>query len=310
MDHKTLPRDVFLYLLQIITLAAISVAFGVLIYQYINIKFPDVLTEGYYLSRSSIYSAIRTSMATLIVVFPVFAWVSWFLKKDINKNPEKKDLKIRRWLLYLTLFIAALIIIGDLIALLMNFLNGELTLRFMLKVVTVLFIAGSIFVHYFSELREKSFSWMANFDKFVIVLVIAAIISGFWIAGSPQEQRAIRMDERRINDLSTIQYQIINYWQSKQRLPVNLSELQDDISGFIVPKDPETGTDYGYRVTTPPYSFELCADFTAANDDLYGRKDPSVAMHIGGGESNWGHGEGRTCFERTIDPDLYPPIKR
>ena len=24
--------------------------------------------------------------------------------------------------------------------------------------------------------------------------------------------------------------------------------------------------------------------------------------------SNWAHGQGLTCFERTIDPDLYPPL--
>ncbi|OGN33837.1 MAG: hypothetical protein A3F98_02075, partial [Candidatus Yanofskybacteria bacterium RIFCSPLOWO2_12_FULL_41_8] len=235
--EKTFPRDVFMYLLSIITLVTIAVAFGILLYQYIDIKFPDLLTEGYYWSKSASFDSVRNSMAVLMVVFPVFIWVSWFLRKDLKKNPEKRELKIRRWLLYLTLFLASLVIIGDLVALLINFLNGELTNRFVLKVLVVFFIAGSIFAHYFSELKDKAFSWMGIFDKALIILVAVGVAAGFWIAGSPAQQRAIRFDERRVSDLSNIQYQVLNYWQRKQVLPQNTQQLNDSISGFVSPKD-------------------------------------------------------------------------
>ena len=305
-DSKTFPRDVFLYLLSIISLVTVAVAFGVLLYQYIDLQYPDLLTEGYYWSKTNTLNLVRNSMAVLMVVFPVFVWVSWFLRKDIAKHSEKRELKIRRWLLYLTLFVASLVIIGDLVALLMNFLNGELTARFVLKVLAVLFIASTILAHYFSELKDKPFSWMSIFDKAIIGLVVIGIVAGFWFAGSPAQQRAVRFDERRVSDLSTIQYQIIDYWQRKKSLPQNTSELINDISGFVVPKDPESRVDYGYRVTGP-LSFELCAVFATSNSEEFWGKDPSVAMHYGGEPSNWAHGQGMTCFERTIDPDLYPP---
>lgn len=305
---KTFPRDVFLYLLSIITLVTIAVSFGILIYQYIELQYPDLLTEGYYWSRTGVLDSVRNSMAVLIVVFPVFVWVSWFLGKDMVKHPEKRELRIRRWLLYLTLFVAFLVIIGDLIALLINFLNGELTTRFILKVLAVLFIAGSIFVHYFSELRDRVFSWMGIFDKVLILLVVAGVVSGFWIAGSPAQQRAVRFDDRRVSDLSAIQYQVIDYWQRKQKLPRDLSELTNNISGFVVPTDPETGADYQYRVIGS-LSFELCALFVTSNSDLYSRKDLSAPVYPGGAESTWNHESGMTCFERKIDPDYYPPIK-
>lgn len=307
-NSKTYPRDVFLYLLSIITLVTVAISLGMLVYQYINIQFPDVLTEGYYWSRSAGFETVRNSMAVLIVVFPVFIWVSWFLRKDILKNPEKKELKIRRWLLYLTLFVTALVIIGDLVALLISFLNGELSNRFMLKVLTVLAIAGSIFAHYFSELREKQFSWMPVFDKVLIGLVAVSVVAGFWIAGSPSEQRAIRMDERRVSDLSSIQYQITDYWQRKQKLPQSLSELTNELTGFTLPKDPESGADYGYQ-QTGPLSFEICATFLVSNEDIYSDKELSAPLYVGGPEANWSHGEGMTCFQRKIDPDYYPPIK-
>src|SRR3989344_35451 len=305
--EKTFPRDVFMYLLSIITLVTIAVAFGILLYQYIDIKFPDRLTEGYYWSKSASFDSVRNSMAVLMVVFPVFIWVSWFLRKDLKKNPEKRELKIRRWLLYLTLFLASLVIIGDLVALLINFLNGELTNRFVLKVLVVFFIAGSIFAHYFSELKDKAFSWMGIFDKALIILVAVGVAAGFWIAGSPAQQRAIRFDERRVSDLSNIQYQVLNYWQRKQVLPQNTQQLNDSISGFVSPKDPETRVDYGYRVTGSK-SFEVCAVFATSNFEEFSDKDRSVAMYYGAEPGDWSHGVGMTCFERTIDPDLYPPI--
>lgn len=310
-DSKTFPRDVFLYLLSIIALVTVAVAFGILLYQYIDLKYPDLLTDGSYWSKTSTLSSVRNSMAVLIVVFPVFIWVSWFLRKDMAKHSEKRDLKIRRWLLYLTLFAAGLVIIGDLVALLLNFLNGELTIRFALKVVTVLFIASSVLAHYSSELRDKPFSWMGIFDKVLIVLVGASIVAGFWIAGSPAQQRAIRFDEQRVSDLSTIQYQIIDYWQRKKSLPQSTSDLTNNISGFVAPKDPESGTDYGYNVKGA-LSFELCATFATSNSEESFGKNRAVPapIYYDSTPSNWAHDQGMTCFERTIDPDLYPPLDK
>jgi uncharacterized membrane protein len=72
----------------------------------------------------------------------------------MKKDADKRASKIRKWLTYLTLFIAAGIIIGDLIALVFNLLAGDLTLRFLLKVLVVGGISGTIFGYYLSELRK------------------------------------------------------------------------------------------------------------------------------------------------------------
>ena len=70
--------------------------------------------------------------------------------------PEKRNLRIRKWLIYFTLFAAALIIIGDLVALIFSLLGGELTVRFLLKVVTIFFVAGSVFYYYLWDLRRHN----------------------------------------------------------------------------------------------------------------------------------------------------------
>src|SRR3989344_375369 len=182
--NKNLPRDVFLYLLSIITLIASAISFGILVFQYINVYFPDLLND-YYFSPSNYYGTIRQALATLIVIFPVYIWVTRFLKKDVDENPEKRDLKIRKWLLYLTVFVAALVIIGDLVTLINTFLNGELTTRFILKVLAIIFIAGSVFSHYYFELRElrakpkRGLDGMSVYAWTVIVVVVVAIVFGF-----------------------------------------------------------------------------------------------------------------------------------
>ncbi|MEK7073510.1 MAG: DUF5671 domain-containing protein [Patescibacteria group bacterium] len=145
-------REAFLYLVLFLTLYISSFSFGTLLFQFINRWMPDPLL-GSYVYDSSL-SAIRWSTASLIIAFPVFLWLSAFLNKAIVKDPEKRGSKVRKWLTYLTLFVAAGIIIGDLITLVFNVLGGELTLRFVLKVLVVGGIAGTIFGFYLWDLRK------------------------------------------------------------------------------------------------------------------------------------------------------------
>ncbi|KKT82728.1 MAG: hypothetical protein A3B99_01015 [Candidatus Yanofskybacteria bacterium RIFCSPHIGHO2_02_FULL_44_12b] len=314
LSNKNLPRDVFLYLLSIITMVVSAVSLGVLLFQYINIYFPDLISDPYF-SKSNYFSAIRSALAALLVVFPVYVWAAWFLKKDIYNFPEKRELKVRKWLLYLTLFVAALVIIGDLVALIYNFLEGELSTRFMLKILSILFIAGSVFAYYFHELKEKEnqWPWVKSYIWFVLSAVIVAAIAGFWVAGSPQSQRLVRFDERRVSDLQWIQGEIINYWQRKEQLPASIDSLRNDISGFIPPRDPETGSPYEYMVLDL-LRFQLCAVFSTSDIDRNSKSGNErltvpkpVAAEL---NYNWQHPSGRQCFEREIDPDFYPPLNK
>lgn len=144
-------REAFIYLVLFMTLYISAFSFGSLLFDFINRAFPDVLNSyGYYYNDSG----LRMSVASLIVAFPVFFWLSSMMQKAISKDPEKKASKIRKWLTYLTLFITAGVIIGDLIALLFNLLGGEITVRFTLKVMVILLIAGLIFGYYLWDLKK------------------------------------------------------------------------------------------------------------------------------------------------------------
>lgn len=144
-------REAFLYLLHFFCLYLTAISFGTLLFHYVNRWVPDALKPF----ETFDLSGVRFSVSAIIIAFPVYLWLSSILAAAIRKHPEKKGSKIRKWLTYITLFIAAGVIIGDLIALLFNLFQGDLTLRFMLKVLTVLCIAGVIFGYYLWDLRKE-----------------------------------------------------------------------------------------------------------------------------------------------------------
>lgn len=303
---KTTPKDFFLWAGAMIALYSGVVAFITLLFQYINYTFPDPLR--YYGDPYS--SPIPYAMASLIVLTPVFLILMRVIRRNIERDSSRADIWVRRWALFLTVFAAGATIVVDLIVLLTSFLSGEeLSLAFLLKVLVVLLVAGAGFMHFLADLwgywgKNPSKARMVNYATAVAVLL--AIVAGFFIVGTPQQARLMRLDQQKVYDLQNIQSQIVTYWQQKQTLPSQLSEVNDPLYGMTVPVDPQTGAEYTYTRTSNS-SFKLCASFNAAS-----RGETSYAYPYDryGGDQNWEHGMGNVCFDRTIDPERYPPFTK
>jgi hypothetical protein len=240
----------------------------------------------------------------------------WVIRRDIMRDPSRQNIWIRRWALILTLFVAGVTLAADLIFLLTAFLRGDaLTTAFLLKVLTVFLVAGGAFLHFIADLWGY---WDANPSKKrllvagVSTLALVSIIAGFFIVGTPQQARLYQTDQRKVDDLSNIQWQIVNYWQQKEMLPATLADLEDPISNYLIPVDPQSGEPYVYR-KTGTLSFELCAIFNRESTSFgEGGMKPTRAVGMYGEElgGNWAHGAGEVCFERTIDPERYPPFDK
>lgn len=153
---KVSAKDFFLQLGAMVALYASAISFTLLVFEYINVLLPDPLGIGGYHDISGSFQSIRWNIALLIVVFPLYVWISWFLEKSYKKHPERRKIWIRKWLIYLTLFVAAIIIVGDFVTLIYNGLGGELTLRFLLKAATLFFVTGSVFGYYFLDIRQNN----------------------------------------------------------------------------------------------------------------------------------------------------------
>lgn len=307
-NEKISPKHVFLHLFTTAMLYVTVINILTFVFQYVNLYIKDPLVSDFFSNNYS-YGLIRYSLASIIIVFPLFIWGSWFLNKIYLKTPEIRQMKTRKWIIYFTLFVIALIIVGDLVRTLLSFLNGEITLRFILKALSVLIVTGSIFGYYLWDVRRETLSKLSKYFAFgVTAIILILVVSGFILAGSPQKERLARFDQQKVSDLQGIQSQIIYYWQSKERLPQNLGDLDDTISGYKAPEDSQANKPYEYTVKGEN-AFELCAEFNL----------PIASQQIeiiepmpfsGKGTSNWGHNAGRVCFERKIDKELYPPLNK
>lgn len=304
---KVTPKDFFLWAGAMIALYSSVFAFIALLFQYINYAYPDPLAYTYYADPFS--GGIRFAMATLIVMVPVAVILMRFIRRDIQEEHAKADLWIRRWALVLTIFIAGLAVVGDLITLINYFLGGDITMRFVLKVIALLLVASAVFLHFLADFRGY---WNKNPGKASFVgvgagiAVIIAIVAGFLIMGSPSQVRLYRFDAQKVSDLQSIQWQIVNYYQQKEMIPNSLADIEDPLSGWMLPKDPQ-GQPYRYE-KTGNLTFKLCATFNA--DSSAAEASQAMPREYGSLDGNFSHGTGEECFDRTIDPERYPPYTK
>jgi len=300
---KITAKDFFLHIAIIVLLYSGTVALLNILFNVINVAFPQVTQYGYYGPTS-----ISLPVATLIVVFPLFLFLANVVRKSYVAEPNLKEYPVRKWLIYITLFIAGGVLAGDLVTLIYYFLDGqEMTTAFILKILSVLVVTGAIFGYYMDDLKDRLSSARRNMWRVIAaILVLGSIGAGFYVLGTPQSQRMLRYDSQKVSDLQSIQWQIVNYWQQKGVLPATLEQLQDPISGFIVPTDPQTKESYEYK-KTGYLSFDLCADFNKPSQTIDGSVT-RIAYPEPMGKSNesWQHEVGNKCFSRTIDPELYP----
>ncbi len=305
---RTGPKDFFLHLGIIVTLYVSAISLVNLLFAVINKTYPDALAAGYYYDGTA--DTIKWTVAALIIMFPIYLLLGWLYNKELKATFVKKTVGIRKWLVYLTLFLAGLVLAIDLVTLVYTFLGGEITIRFILKVIVVFVVVGLIFAYYIYDLMHDAKARAKSYMPFALVataIVVASVIAGFYVIGSPTAQRNAQLDQNRINDLQNIQSQVTTYWQQKGTLPKTLSDLENALTGAMIPLDPETKQAYEYKATGN-LSFKLCANFEtssleqrASGPVQYGPKGEIVTNY-------WSHGIGNTCFDRTIDPEMFPRV--
>ena len=139
-------REAFLYLVLFSALGMSAYHFGALLFGIIDRVFPDPATADWIAVSTA--DRIRWSIATLLVAFPTYLLVARRIARETATDPGRRASRVRKWLTYLTLFVAAVTVIGDLVVLIHGFLSGDLTIRVGLKILAVGVIAGTIFLYY------------------------------------------------------------------------------------------------------------------------------------------------------------------
>jgi len=120
-----------------------------------------------------------------------------------------------------------------------------------------------------------------------IVLVVAAVIFGAFVTlGPPSEERARRIDGRRIGALSQLSSSVRQYHRRHTLLPAAIEERAREPGVQLESRDPVSGEPYAYRAIDDA-SYELCAQFDRPSED--------------GALELWTHGAGRQCFTLEVD---------
>jgi hypothetical protein len=312
-----------------------------IVFTAIERKFIDVLNAINYVDVYA--SDVRMAIASLVVMYPIYLGLSWYVAKDIAKFLYKRDLMVRKLMVYLTLFVTVCTLIGTLVTVIYTYLGGELSVRFELKALAVFVVALSLFAYYIYSMRRdytKKTLVPAIVSIIASVIVIVSLVWSVMIIGTPSQMRAKRIDGTRLSDISRLQQEVLNRFNMTDKIPANLSELNNAFNGFVVPTDPITKASYGYRIIQQPvlvmnYTtkkkelvtpaiFELCATFDIARnvndqaqsviakpvptqgaagvDSMYSAAN---SYYEGDVSPFWNHGVGETCFKRIISSDMY-----
>lgn len=288
----------FLYLLSLVALAFLSISTGVAVFQIIN---KSITVVGEALNGTYILSALRWAMASIIVFAPIYFVSVWRINRNLASGALSAAAAVRRWLTYLILLVTSLTMAGYMIGILYAFLEGDLTLKFALKVLTVLIIAGTIFSYYLYDIRRGE--EISAKDKkptiyfYVSAAVLLAVIAtGFVLGESPTVTRQKRQDNEVVNNLAQTAQAVESYYLTNQKMPSSLEKLVTDTSYLREEsiKNPITGEVFSYQMLTGS-QYELCAEFQRSS-----KEDKNNEYYYYYGEE-WLHDAGEECFSRNAD---------
>jgi len=285
----------FMYGIALVSLVITAVSTGNVIFQIIN-KYIEETGSLY--SGTYTLSALRMAIAALFIAAPIYFITTARINKNFNAGNLREDMIVRKWLSYFILFISSVVMIGYFIGIFYSFLEGELTTKFILKAMTALIIAATVFSYYFYDITKKEAG--KERDKISMVyfwvsltVILAVFVSGIAFVESPSVTRKKRQDSEVTNRLLQIDSAISEFYKENGVLPEDLKELPEKVAYFDEEaiKNPITGKEVEYKVTSLK-KYELCTEFQLSN-----KNDKDYDYYV---SMDWKHEEGRDCFLRTV----------
>ena len=114
------------------------------------------------------------------------------------------------------------------------------------------------------------------------IVVVAAVILGMRVLGSPANQRLVQSDLSRVRGLWGVALGVKSTWDAPgNALPANLDRFLDTVK-----QDPVTNKLFIYRPKSNS-AYELCATFSTDSHNL----------HVDNMNDFWDHPKGDYCFQ-------------
>jgi len=293
-QENNAAKFTFYYMLSLIALIFTALATGMIIFQVINKNITDVIIQH---AGDFSLDQLKFAISALIISAPIFYITTWQIHKNLFSGAFNKDASARKWLTYFVLLVSSVVMLGWLIAIVNNFLDGELTVKFILKALTAIGIAAAIFTFYYYDIkREKIAGEKSEIIRIYfygsLVVIIIVFIAGIFIMESPQKTRDRKMDNAVLENFEDIDRAIGTYYSDNEKLPADLEKIKSEFS-YISDKDLKnlaTGEKYDYKIKSANI-YELCATFKISNE---GNEDYENYF------DRWSHDVGYQCLSQRV----------
>lgn len=252
-------REALIYGLVFISLGAVAVHLVVLGFLLTDMLLPE---QGQNLRY--VRAGMRWPIAALIAFTPVFLLLNRAIQRKSAADQGRRRSLVRKWVASVTLLIATVSLLGDLVVTLFSLLNGEMTLRFAIKAVIVAVVAGLVFAYYRDELDEDTGpDAKANQRGLAVSAILAcvavAVVAGLIIGGGPIRARQENRDSERYGDLMAINRHVECRISEVGRIPDTLENSEICPADFPT-NDPYTGDAYAFSQIDDRH-WRVCADF-------------------------------------------------
>lgn len=289
-------RETFLYAILFVLLAIWVFGLGGGLFTLINMLVDSDYSVNAFSPSEDDLTSLRQAIASLVVSFPLFLTLEWRVGRARRRNPGLQRSKVRKWLIYITLFITATILVGDMITVVYRLLDGDVTLRFLLKTAVVFGLAAGVFLFYLPEAETDEDAVHAHVKRsarrnrmFAIVssaIVAAFVILGVWHVGTPAALVDLRRDDAVLMRLAQVAAAVECHVAVHDAPPAQLSDLgaqaswgglSDSVQAYCRDNRLVDTDRIDAALTYEPQSataFRLCADFrlsAAQARDLRGR---------------------------------------
>ena len=302
MSSNHNAKYAFYYLLSLVALVFVSISVGMIAFGIISQTVADTLALNIY---GDYNSQFRFAISALLIATPIFFIINRLINRGLQTKELDQESGIRRWLTYFILLVSSVTVLGIFISVINNFLNGELTLSFILKALTMLIISGSVFSFYLYDIRRADATQKDKIVKIFffisLVLIVAAFVSAWFFMESPKEARNRRLDQIVINRIYNLESAANTYYETKKVLPNSLEDIisspgyYNSMERAII--DPETGKEkvIVYQKIDDT-NFQLCTTFLAASYPGNVATRPTINYAAGSKD----HEAGYQCFKSRV----------
>ena len=293
------PKYAFYYILSLVALIFVAISSAIIVFQIIDKSVFDVL--AYYGSYSN-QSALRFGISALLISAPIFFLCVNLINNGLKKGEIDKESPLRNWLTYFILAVSAVVILGSLVGIINAFLSGEMTLKSILQLITVIIIASLVFSFYLYDIRRNKISKkdkaMKIFFFSSVSLVVIIFVSAWFFVESPKMARERKIDEKVMNNIHSLESYINSYYEKEEKLPEDLSEVNSvaevvNFNQFLI--NPVSGEKIEYK-KMGERDFELCANFRT--DSYESERNEVYPIYAGDGSKVYV--KGWNCFKGNL----------